>query len=112
MVAEGGEPAQVGAVRAGNDLVPLVGARRIGAGDAEIDVGVVGQDPELIVRGVDAIFAPRLARRDQGQLIGRAVGGDEADFAGGVVAGRDEEEALVLAARDADREALVLGFLV
>ena len=94
MVAVGGDAAQIGAVGAGDDRPPFARARRVGLGDAEIDMIVVGQDPQLPVRGVDRILRGSALRGEISVSgCGRVVGGDEADFVGRVVAGRDEDQA-------------------
>ncbi len=104
MVAIGGDSAQIDTVGARDDRRPFARPGRVGLGEAEVDVIVVGDDPQPAVRGVDRIFALLAARRDQGERRPGIVGGDEADLAGRIVAGGDEDQAPVLRARDADAE--------
>src|SRR3954453_21721710 len=53
-----------------------------------------------------------LAAGDQGQRLPRVVGGKEPHLARGIVASRDQDEALVVGLADADAEAELLGLLV
>ena len=86
--------------------------RGIGLGEAEIDVIVVGQDPQFAVARIDRILDVRAAPRDQHRRRLDIVGGDEAGLVGAVLAGLDEDEAPVLGAADADAEGDILGLLV
>ena len=112
MVAIGSRADQIDAVRAGDHRPPFLRVRRVGLGEAEVHMVVVGVDPQFPVRRVDMIFAVGLARRDQRQRLGRIVGGDEAHLARRIVAGRDEDQALVLRLADPDAEAQLLRLLV
>ena len=67
MIAVAGDPAKISAVASRDDRRPVGGSGRVGAGDPEIDVIVVGQDPQFAVRGVDFILDVGRARADQGQ---------------------------------------------
>src|SRR4051812_28207495 len=58
------------------------------------------------------IFPVRLAPRDQRQRPRRVVGGAEPHFAGRIVAGRNEDQALVGRLADADAEAELFGLFV
>ena len=73
---------------------------------------IVGDDPQFSVRGVDVILALFLAGGDERQRLRRVVRGYEAHLAGRIVARRDEDQAAVLRAADADREAELLRLLV
>ena len=59
MVAEGGDAAQIDRVRSRDDRVPVAGMVGARLGDAEIDVIVIGQDPQLAVAGIDRILDVR-----------------------------------------------------
>ena len=80
MVAEGGDAAQIDLVRAGDHRVPVARMRGVRLGDAEIDVVVVGQDPQLAVARVDRILDQRPAPGDQHRRRLGIVGGDDADL--------------------------------
>ena len=86
---------------------------RVGLGDAEIDVVVIGQDPQFAVARIDRILDQSAGARaiSTGGASG-IVGGDEADLVRAILAGRDQDEAPVLGAADVDREGDVLGLLV
>ena len=73
---------------------------------------VVGVDPQFPVRGVDMIFAVRLAARDQRQRLRRIIRRDEPHLVRRIIAGRDQDQALVVRFADADRETELLGLLV
>ena len=112
MVAVGGSAAQIDAVGAGDLLAPFAGTVDRRRHQAEVDVLVVGDDPQPAVGGVAMIFDVRPAAGDQHRLGARVAGGNEPHFAGCVVAGGDEDQAAVLRSVDSDREALVLMLLV
>jgi hypothetical protein len=61
MVAIGRDPSQVDPVRSRNYRPPLLGLRRIGFGDAEVHMIVVGVDPLFAVRGIVMILTGWLA---------------------------------------------------
>ena len=112
MVAVAGRAAQIDPIRAGDHRSPFARLGEVGLGEAEIDVVVVGDDPQFPVRAIDMIFAVWLARRDQRQRLRRVIGADEPHFARRIVAGRDEDQGAVLRLADADTEPELVGFLI
>jgi hypothetical protein len=111
-VAVAGDAAQIGAIAARDQLFPLPGPRQLGGGDAEIDVVVVGQDPQPPVGGIGFILDVRPARLDQGQRRGGIIGRDEADLVRAVVARGDEDQLVVGRAHGRDGEGDVLFLFV
>ena len=102
MGAEGGYAGEHDAGTVGDDFVPA-GADGIDGGgghEAEGAAGVVGADEEDAGRGiagtagvmVDVVFVVVAAFVDQLKLQGGAVGAEEADFAGGVAVGDEEDD--------------------
>ncbi len=112
VVAKRGDAAQIDLVRSRDHRPPVARRRRIGLGQPEIDVIVVGEDPQLPVRGIRRIDHLRPPRRDQRQRRQRIGGGHEPHFRRAVVAGRDEDQAAIVALADRDRKALVLDLLI
>ena len=112
MIAERGHPAQIDLVRAGDDRRPVAGSGGIRLGEPEIDVLVIGQDPQFPVGGVGRIGAVGNPARDEDGLGRRIHGGNEANLGRAVVASGDEDQAPVVAPPDADGKARILGLLV
>src|SRR5690242_7643367 len=57
---------------------------------------------------VDIVFAAGLARGDEDRVSGRVAGGDQADFAGHMIAGGDDDPLARLGFGNADTVALIV----
>ena len=111
MPGKAGEPGQIDAVGPRDHRLPVARRRGVGTRDPEIDMRVVGEDPERVVRAVDRILPLHLPRADQHRRGREIGGGNQPDLVGLVVAGADHQPAAILRAADADAEPLV-GLLV
>ena len=68
------EIGEVEFVRARDHSFPLTRRRQIGLGEAEVDVVVIGPDPQFTLTDVDAVFDTLLAGFDEGQFTSGVVG--------------------------------------
>ena len=110
MVAVAGNAAQIG-VAPGNQFRPFAGAGRVGRGDAEIDVIVVGQDPQLPCAASASYW---MSGRRGLIIVNGAAGRRRATRTSfeRIVAGRNEDQAVVGRSSRADRKGDVVLLLV
>ena len=101
------ETGQIEIVRTRDHRLPVAGGFQLRLGEAEVDMIVVGPHPQFAVADIDRIFDALLARLDEDRRGGGIGGGDEAHFAGLVVAGADDQPVFLRGQPGADAEALV-----
>ena len=103
---------QIMGIAAGNNLDPMRRLRRrnFRSHNPEIAVRVVDAQIERLAIVIDIILPPRLPCRDQHRLGKRGGGRNEADLAGDMIAGDQEDQRLAL--RLADRHAIPAVFLL
>ena len=111
-IAEQFEPVEIEFVRPFDQRFPCVGHVERRGGEAEVDVVVIGVDPQRAVPNVDIVFDALHARFDDNRLGGRIVCRHQPHFAGFVVAGRYDQPVFLSAEARTDAEALVQRFAI
>ena len=111
-VLEQFETGQVKLVRSGDQRGPVARRLELGSRQPEIDVVVIGMDPHRAVAHIDIVFDALLPRLDQHLLRRGIVRRNQADFAGLVVAGRNDQPVFLRRQAGADAKTLIHGFAV
>ncbi len=108
VVAGCGDAEDQGAGPVGDFGFPVSGVGPVDGGGDNLEVerlAAIGGDPEAVIEFDQFVFDAGLSCGDDLRGRGFGFGGEEADFAGGVVVGVDEDEAARQGLVDADEEA-------
>ena len=82
---------QIKLVRPRDHRLPVTGRFQLCLGEPEVDVIVIGQHPQLAIPDIDRIFDTLVAGLHQNRFSRGIGSGDEAHFAGFIVAGGDDQ---------------------